>query len=209
MLGHLQVQQWPGLSPLYTILAQGLTLRPTKNGRQFADDPFKCIFLDKNIWISINISLEIVPKGSINTIPALVRKMTWRRQGHKPLFEPMMVTQWVCATHNSSRPETIWWQIGRWLLRENSRKLLKFPDGKSTFAYTIPWYQRRNTITLKPMMTHFVDKIWWLVSRGSRKCIVTLCGHYDQGIPHGYVQSMVSWYLSLLIISVTANLKLK
>ena len=38
-----------------------------------ADDMmFKCIFLNENIWISINISLKFVPKGPINNIPALV-----------------------------------------------------------------------------------------------------------------------------------------
>ena len=30
-------------------------------------------------------------KGPINSIPALVPIMTWRRPGDKPLFEPMMI----------------------------------------------------------------------------------------------------------------------
>ena len=38
----------------------------------FADDIFKCIFLNENIWISINISLKFVPKGTSNNSPALV-----------------------------------------------------------------------------------------------------------------------------------------
>ena len=42
------------------------------NGRYFADDIFKCIFLNENIWISINISLKFAPKGQINNIPTLV-----------------------------------------------------------------------------------------------------------------------------------------
>ena len=34
---------------------------------------FKCIFLSKNVWISINISLKFVEKGQINmfTPPAM------------------------------------------------------------------------------------------------------------------------------------------
>ena len=64
------------------------TLRPRKNGRHFADDIFKRIFLNENIWIPIKISLKFVPKGSINTIPALVQIMAWRRPGDKPLSEP-------------------------------------------------------------------------------------------------------------------------
>ena len=66
------------------------TLRPRQNGRHFADDVFKCIFLNGNLWIVIKISLKFVPKGPINNIPALVQIMAWRRTGHKPLSEQMM-----------------------------------------------------------------------------------------------------------------------
>ena len=64
--------------------------RPTRNRRHFADDIFKCFFLNENVWISIRptISLKFVPKGPINNIPALVQIMAWRRSGDKPLSEP-------------------------------------------------------------------------------------------------------------------------
>ena len=39
------------------------------NGRHFAGDIFKCIFLNENVWIPIKISLKFVPKGPINNIP--------------------------------------------------------------------------------------------------------------------------------------------
>ena len=68
------------------------TLRPRPNGRHFADDTFKRIFLNENDRISIKISLKFVPKGPINNIPALVQIMAWRRPGAKPLSEPMMVS---------------------------------------------------------------------------------------------------------------------
>ena len=42
-------------------------------------------------WISLKISLKLVPKGPINNIPALVQVMAWRRPGEKPLTEPMVV----------------------------------------------------------------------------------------------------------------------
>ena len=74
--------------------------RPRQNGRHFADDIFKCIFLNENVWISIKISLKFVPKGPINNIPALVQIMAWRRPGDKPLSEPMMVRlpTHICVT---------------------------------------------------------------------------------------------------------------
>ena len=83
------------------------TLRPRQNGRHFADDTFKRIFMNENVRISINISLKLVPKDLINNIPALVQIMAWRRPGDKPLSETMVVSvlthicvtrpQWVTA----------------------------------------------------------------------------------------------------------------
>ena len=76
------------------------TLRPKQNGRHYADDIFKCIFLNENVWIPIEISLKFVPKGPINNIPALVQIMAWRRSGDKPLSETMMVSllTHICVT---------------------------------------------------------------------------------------------------------------
>ena len=62
---------------------------PGQNGRHFADGIFTCIFLNKNIWISIKISLKCVPKGPMNNKSALIQLMAWRRTGDMPLSEPM------------------------------------------------------------------------------------------------------------------------
>ena len=67
------------------------TLRQRRNEQHFADDIFKRIFFNENVWISIKISQRFVPKGPINNITVLVQIMTWRRSGDKPLSEPMMV----------------------------------------------------------------------------------------------------------------------
>ena len=78
------------------------TLRPRQNGRYFADDTFKRIFLNENVGISITISLTFVPKGPINKIPALVQVMAWRQPGNKPLTEQMMVRllTHICVTRS-------------------------------------------------------------------------------------------------------------
>ena len=60
------------------------TLNSKRNGRHFADDTSKWIFLEENICILIETSLKFVPKGPINNNPALVQKMAWRRTGDKP-----------------------------------------------------------------------------------------------------------------------------
>ena len=98
---------WPYLNPCWTIN----TLRLRQNGRHFADNTFKHISLNENVWVSIKISLKFVPKGPINDIPALVQIMSWRRPGDKPLFETMMVRlpTHICITRpqwgNSLVPE--------------------------------------------------------------------------------------------------------
>ena len=86
-------------------------MRPRQNGLRFADDVFKCISLNKHVWIVIKISLKFVPKCQINNIPVLFRKMAWRRSGAKPLSEPIMVRlpTHICVTRpqwvNSSDAE--------------------------------------------------------------------------------------------------------
>ena len=87
------------------------TLRPRQNGRHFTDDIFKCIFLNENVSISIEISPKIVPKYPINNIPSLVQIMAWCRPGDKPLSEPMMVSllAHICVT----RPQ--WVKDQRWI----------------------------------------------------------------------------------------------
>ena len=77
-------------------------LRPRQNGRPFPDDILKWIFVNKNAWISISISLKFVPRGPINNIPTLIQIMAWRRPGDKTLFEPMLVSllTHICVTRS-------------------------------------------------------------------------------------------------------------
>ena len=123
------VPMWFKYTPMIQhclLLLVGLvnTLRPSQNGRLFADDTFKRIFLSENIRISIKNSLKFVPKGLINNIPALVLMMACRRPGDKPLSEPMMVRslthicitrpQWVNSSPSSAA--YVHWWIGSCLV---------------------------------------------------------------------------------------------
>ena len=86
------------------------TLRLRQHGHHFPDDIFECIFVNENVWISIKFSLNIVPDGLINNIPALVQIMAWWRLGDKPLPEPMKVflLTHICVT----RPQ---W-VNKWII---------------------------------------------------------------------------------------------
>ena len=76
---------------IYIYIHRINTLRPRQNCHHFANDIFKCIFLNENVWLSLKISLKFVPEVRINNIPALIQIMAWRRPGAKPLSEPIMV----------------------------------------------------------------------------------------------------------------------
>ena len=107
------------------------TLRPTQNGRHFTDDIFKCIFLNEDMWISIDISLKFVPKDQINDNPALVQIMAWLRPGDKPLSEPVMVIYWRLCTSLSLNELTHWdptkWlKVCRWLIQRHFWLMLEF-----------------------------------------------------------------------------------
>ena len=62
------------------------TYRPRRSRRRFADDIFQWIYLNENLWISIDISLKCVLKGQIDNIRELVWILAWRRLVDKPLF---------------------------------------------------------------------------------------------------------------------------
>ena len=67
-----------------------------QNGRHFADDTFKHIFMNENLCIFIRITLKFVPKGLIDNKSVLVQVMACRLLGAKPLPKPM-TTQFIDA----------------------------------------------------------------------------------------------------------------
>ena len=67
-----------------TLVHQFNTLRPRQDGRHFADDIFKCIFLMKMLEFRLLFHWSLFPRA-INNIPAMVQLMAWRRPGDKPI----------------------------------------------------------------------------------------------------------------------------
>ena len=120
------------------------TLRPRRNGQHFADNIFKHIFFNENVWISIKISLKFVPKGPIYNIPALIQIMAWRRPGNKPLSEPMMdsLSLHICVT----RPQ--------WVKKNQCH------------AFVIHIYPPQQDVHLSKILPsrrlcHFYNAKWW------------------------------------------------
>ena len=69
-------------------------MKKHKDALRCADDIFKRIFFNENVWISITIPLKFIPKGPINNIPAMVQIMAWRRPGDKPLSDKCWLVHW-------------------------------------------------------------------------------------------------------------------
>ena len=70
----------------------------------FPDDIFKCIVLNKNVPISINISLKFVLKGLIDNRAALAQIMARRRSGDRPLSEAVLVCRIdACMRRSASK----------------------------------------------------------------------------------------------------------
>ena len=155
------------------------TLRPRQNGRHFADDIFKCIFLNENAWISIKISLKFVPQGPINNIPALVQIMAWRRSGDKPLSEPMMVSlpMHICVT----RPQ--WVKVMNRCSQTTSHYMSQcWPRSSMLYIIIKSQWVKDNFFSI------VYDEIWYRLSFSANERI------------HYVMPSLISWDHSQTII---------
>ena len=94
LTSHYLSQCWPRSVLSYGIMRPQWvnTLGPRQHFSHFADDVFKWIFVNENVWILLQISLKFVLKVRIDNIPALVQIMAWPRPGDKPLSELMVVS---------------------------------------------------------------------------------------------------------------------
>ena len=142
------------------------SLRPRQNGRHFADDILECIFLNENVWISLEISLKFVPEVRINNIPALVQIMAWRRTGDKPLSELMMVSllTHICVT----RPHWVNKQFMCYLSRFSASRELagtfQLPEHKGTI--------RTPNIIHKMPVRYILSSVWVRLSIFSQLSII-------------------------------------
>ena len=69
---------------------------PGQNGHHFAEDFFRCIFVNEKFCILLKISLKFVRKVPISNNPSLVQKMAWCWIGDKPCW-PDTLTH-ICST---------------------------------------------------------------------------------------------------------------
>ena len=140
------------------------SLRPRQNKRHFADDVFKCNFLNETVWIPIKISLKFVPEGPINNISALVQIMAWRRAGDKQLSEPMM-TQFndTYMRHSASMSFNNIWSRKKYCLIRNWL-IYKMPLSASEDRYNYVYISRRIIFVSSPA--------WKCLVRWGNQCMI-------------------------------------
>ena len=86
----------PLLTPIHSTRRRWVNiLGPRQNGRHFADDIY--IFFYKIVIISINISLNFVPKCSISNISALVQVMAWLDEATSHYLNQWLIVYWCTS----------------------------------------------------------------------------------------------------------------
>ena len=92
---------------------------PGQNGRHFADDIFRCIFVNEMFCILLKKkSLNFIPKGPIDNNQALVKIMACCRIDDKPLSEPMLTRftdAFICGAGGDELIILFWFMFVSWV----------------------------------------------------------------------------------------------
>ena len=135
------------------------TLRPRQNGRRF-QDILKCVFFNENVWISIKISLKLLPKGPISAMPVLVPgcQVPTFLAATKQLYEwyflsvcPSVTPFWLCSHHR------IIMKFSGVITTDQGKVHAKGQGQRSKVKVTEVTTQLNRFRTVTPVWIH----IWW------------------------------------------------
>ena len=136
-----QFSYWLLILPLITLqwyLVQLNTVSSEKNGQQFSDKIFKCILLNANSCMLIEISLKFVSEGPIDVKSALVETMVCNWTGAKPLPEPMMTTMFYGITGPQRvKTQMMWFVVTACQLFWKNATWSKIIDGQRKLGKTV------------------------------------------------------------------------
>ena len=102
---------------------------------------FSNAFLNENVWISIKVSLNF---GPINSIPALVQIMAWRRIGDKSLSEaitPLLADAYMRHPASISKP-----------IRYPNTRVHQQPQ-HGPWGISVPMSSRRQDVNFQPHLS--------------------------------------------------------
>ena len=128
---------------------------PGQNGCYFGRQHFKCILLNENDRVPIQISLKFVPRSPVDNQPAFVQVMAWRH--------------WCVARSSSQYQDGCYFANNIFqciFLKEKFCVLSQVPlkfipkdqvDNKSSLVQVMAWCQKGTKPLSEPMMTLFTD----------------------------------------------------
>ena len=145
------------------------TLRARQNGHHFADNIFKCILLNENVWISIKISLKFVPKGLINNIPALVQIMNqwWLDYWH--IYTSLGLNELICCIKDPNCVSP----VAAGASVPNSTSKHRYVHFKMFFLICYPWSQILFDAIIEIIMRY--HKVLTSDSKGWDTILIGLC----------------------------------
>ena len=137
---------------------------PGQNGRHFADNIFKHLFMNEKWCIFIQISLRFVPKGAIDSKSALVQVMAWRRTNTLGINEVLIF--WLLSSSE---------KIYRHTLKKNFKCSLQISRSMKPFNSLGPsdaiWRWRSWSILVQVMAcclrapSHYLNQCWLIISK--------------------------------------------
>ena len=83
------VSKWNYIWKRNTLLCN--TSRQRENCQHFADNIFKCVSMNENLWVLDKFSLKYIPWGLVDNMAALVQIIAWHQSGDRQLSAVMMV----------------------------------------------------------------------------------------------------------------------
>ena len=128
----------------------------------FADDIFRCIFLNENIRMSIQFSLKYLLNGTIDSKSVFVQVMARRPTGDKPLPEPMLARLYAALGENEfDTASRILYDNYYCLFIKCHKSRARLPRDTSRWYYLseINWQIRFKIITLKEFQRFVVKKV--------------------------------------------------
>ena len=114
-------------------------------------------------WIDFEISMKFILKGEINSIPALVQIMAWRRPGDKTLSEPMMIILLMHISFTQPQWVKVWILVTAIQIQKHCFNSLGPSDAI--------WWQRSGSTLAQVMAccltatSHYLNQCWLIISK--------------------------------------------
>ena len=132
-------------------------LRPRRNGCQFSDHIFGCIFMNETVWISIKMSMKFVTKVQWTVFQHWIKLWLGAGQVTSRYLNQWWLISDAYRRHSvpmSWKHELSWCQICRYWRYDNKIRYVPVTTNLTSWRLSIfPW-RRHNMKTLSALLAH-------------------------------------------------------